>query len=79
MATKKSTPVDFEKSLEELEKLVEQMEKGELTLEESLRYFERGIELIRICQSALQLAEQKVQLLIEKNGRLEIVPFDSQG
>jgi exodeoxyribonuclease VII small subunit len=79
MASKKSTPVDFEKSLEELERLVEQMEKGELTLEESLRYFERGIELTRVCQSALQLAEQKVQMLIEKDGRLEIVPFDSQG
>jgi exodeoxyribonuclease VII small subunit len=79
MATKKSTLVDFEKSLEELERLVEQMEKGELTLEESLRYFERGVELTRICQSALQLAEQKVQMLIEKNGRLEIVPFDNQG
>ena len=79
MAVKKLTPINFEKSLEELERLVEQMEKGQLTLEDSLRHFERGIELARACQSALQLAEQKVEKLIEKNGQHEIVPFDNQG
>lgn len=79
MAVKKLTAINFESSLEELERLVEQMEKGELTLEDSLKHFERGIELTRACQSALQLAEQRVEKLIEKNGQLEIVPFDSQG
>jgi exodeoxyribonuclease VII small subunit len=77
MATKKSVQIDFEKSLAELEKLVEEMEKGDLTLEDSLRHFERGMALTRACQAALQLAEQRVEKLIEKNGKLEIVPFDS--
>ncbi len=78
MAVKKSTPINFEKLLEELEKLVEQMEKGELSLEDSLRCFERGIELTRTCQAALRMAEQKVEKLIEKNGQIESVPFDEQ-
>ncbi len=76
MAAKKPTLIDFEKSLAELEGLVEQMEAGELSLEDSLKRFERGIELTRACQAALRLAEQKVDKLITKNGHLEIVPFD---
>lgn len=79
MVAKKSTPINFEQSLAELEGLVELMEKGELTLEESLRHFERGIELTRTCQAALQIAEQKVEKLIEKNGIVEIIPFEDQG
>ncbi len=70
------TPLDFEAALQELEKLVEQMEKGELTLEESLQDFERGIELTRKCQKALQQAEQRVQLLSGKNGDAELIPFE---
>lgn len=78
MAVKKSTPINFEKSLEELEKLVERMEKGELSLEDSLQCFESGIELARTCQAALRMAEQKVEKLIERNGQTESVPFDEQ-
>ncbi|HHL45849.1 MAG TPA: exodeoxyribonuclease VII small subunit [Gammaproteobacteria bacterium] len=70
------TPLDFEAALQELEKLVEQMEKGELTLEESLQDFEHGIELTRKCQKALQQAEQRVQLLSGKNGDAELIPFE---
>jgi len=72
--TKKT--VDSETALQELEKLVERMEKGELTLEESLQDFERGIELTRKCQQALQEAEQRVQLLAGKDGDAELVPFE---
>lgn len=79
MAAKKSASIDFEKTLQELEELVEQMERGELTLEESLKRFERGIELARTCQSALQVAEQRVEQVIEKNAQVKIVPFDTQG
>jgi exodeoxyribonuclease VII small subunit len=79
MATKKSTAIDFEKALAELEGLVEQLEKGDLTLEESLQRFERGIELAHACQSALQRAEQKVEKLIESNAQVDIIPFDTQG
>ena len=78
MTARKPIPVNFEKSLQELESLVEQLEKGELTLEDSLKHFEHGIELTRSCQAALRLAEQKVEQLLEKNGRIEIVPFDTQ-
>ncbi len=62
--SKKTTPpVDFEKALQELEALVERMEKGELSLEESLMEFERGVTLTRACQQALKEAEQKVRIL----------------
>jgi len=69
--TKKS--VDFELALDQLEELVEEMEQGDLTLEESLKAFEQGIKLTRECQGALALAEQKVQMLIEENGELKNV------
>ncbi len=73
MAAKKSYP--FETSLAKLESLVEQMESGDLALEESLKIFEEGIKLTRECQQALVDAEQKVNLLIEKNGAIETEPF----
>lgn len=60
---KKRTP-NLEKSLEELEKLVLQLEHGETSLEESLKLFEKGVTLTRQCQQALQEAEQKVDMLI---------------
>ena len=62
--------VNLEKALTELEKLVEEMEQGNLSLEESLKRFEKGIALTSDCQQALQKAELKVQELIEKNGKL---------
>lgn len=74
---KKQPPLDFEHTLGELEALVERMEKGELTLEASLSDFERGIELIRHCQKSLAAAEQKVQILMEKNGAVQAEPFES--
>ena len=64
MARKKAAP-DFEQSLTELQTLVERLESGELSLEDSLAAFEQGIRLTRDCQSALGQAEQKVQLLLE--------------
>lgn len=75
MAKKKSTN-SFEESLTELQTLVERMESGKLTLEESLADFEKGIGLTRECQSALTDAEQKVQMLLEKNDKVETIPFD---
>jgi exodeoxyribonuclease VII small subunit len=64
--------------MEELEKLVEQMERGDISLEESLKSFERGIRLPRTCQQALQDAEQKVQILLEKNGQQTLEPFTDE-
>ena len=69
MATKK--PYPFEASLAKLEKLVEQMESGDLSLEDSLKTFEEGIKLTRDCQKALKDAEQKVKMLIEKSDGVE--------
>lgn len=74
MASKK-TP-NFEQSLEQLEMLVEKLESGDLSLEESLQTFEQGIKLTRSCQSALQDAEQKVSILLQQeDGKLVSEPF----
>lgn len=64
----------FEASLAQLEKLVAQLETGDLSLEESLKTFEDGIRLTRECQQALRDAEQKVQLLMEKGGAVAFDP-----
>ena len=66
MARKKTTPKDFAGALEELDTLVEDMEGGELTLEQSLTHFEKGINLIKHCQTVLTEAEQKVIKLSKK-------------
>lgn len=68
---------EFEKSLAELEALVERMEGGELTLEESLAQFERGIRLSRNCQKALREAELKVETLLKKDGDVQVIAFDA--
>ncbi len=62
---KPATP-DFEAALAELEQIVQRLEQGDLSLEESLRQFERGVELTRGCQKALRQAEQKIQILSRK-------------
>jgi len=67
----------FEKSLAELDEIVEKMEAGDLSLEESLSAFEKGIKLTKECQKALTSAEQKVNKLIEKENKLESIPFES--
>lgn len=68
MATKKTPPFHFETAIAELNQLVEKLERGGLPLEESLQDFEKGIALTRQCQKALREAEQKVQILLERNG-----------
>ncbi len=68
-AMTKKTP-HFEKALTELETLVDEMEQGSLSLEESLKRFEKGIALSTECQQALQNAELKIKELVEKNGKL---------
>lgn len=69
---------DFEKSLDELEKLVRDLEQGELSLEQSLAAFERGVKLTRDCQSALKTAEQRVEQLVQNSdGSLETRPFSA--
>ena len=77
MSRRQKKTADFETALAELEALVEKMEQGELSLDESLKQFERGVQLTRSCQQALQEAEQKVQVLIEKGGQETLEPFAS--
>ena len=67
--------ISFEQSLEELESLVEKLEKGQLTLDESLGLFERGMKLARICNQKLSKAERKIEILIEENGNLKTETF----
>ena len=71
MSAKKQADFDFEGALEQLEELVASMEDGELSLEDSLKAFEKGIKLTRECQSALKNAEQKVQVLLGESGETE--------
>jgi len=70
--------LSFEAALEELERLVEQMETGELSLEESLRAFERGVVLTRDCQQALKDAELRVQALTQTNGEMKLIDVDPE-
>lgn len=70
------TAPSFEQALSELESLVETLEQGDLTLEDSLKSFERGVALTRTCQLALKEAEQKVQILTDQRIDAEPEPFD---
>ena len=74
----KANKIDFEASLARLEQLVDQMEDGDLTLEESLKAFEAGVKLTRECQQALQSAEQKVEVLMRQNDELIAEPLDEE-
>ena len=68
---------DFEKSLEELESLVEQLESGDLSLDQSLKQFKRGVELTRHCQGVLDQAQQTVQKLMDTDDESSAVPFST--
>ena len=73
-----TSPVaDFEQSMQALEDLVARMETGEMTLEESLAAYERGVGLYRRCQGALEQAELRVRLLSDPARPDEARPFDS--
>ncbi|MCU7917541.1 MAG: exodeoxyribonuclease VII small subunit [Candidatus Thiodiazotropha sp. (ex Dulcina madagascariensis)] len=71
---KQKTPA-FEEALRELETLVESLEQGDQSLEESLKAFERGVTLTRVCQEALQAAEQKVRILNGDAQTSDLEPF----
>ncbi|WP_290649598.1 exodeoxyribonuclease VII small subunit [Aquisalimonas sp.] len=78
MAEHNAETIDFEQALKELEGLVERMETGELSLEDSLKAFERGIELTRHCQTALKTAEQKVEILTREGNEDRVEPFEPE-
>jgi exodeoxyribonuclease VII small subunit len=69
-------PKNFETSLEELERIVRELEQGELTLEKSLELFEQGVKLSRECQDRLTQAERRIEILMRDNqGRAAVRPF----
>ena len=68
----------FEASLEELEKIVQQMEAGELPLEKSLELFERGVGLSETCRKQLDAAETRIEILLKKGKKLEPAPMPPQ-
>ena len=75
MAEKKS--VDFEQSLGRLEELVDQMESGDLSLEEMIKHFEEGSKLVGVCTKKLNEVEQKIEKLVKKDSELKAVPFEA--
>ena len=68
----------FEECLQRLEKIVHELEKGEVPLEKSLTLFEEGMNLSSACRKELEQAEGKVEILLKKNGKLQAEPFESQ-
>ena len=68
--------INLEKSLADLEELVEELESGDLPLETAMKKFEEGIKLTRGCQAALKDAEQKVQILLKSAGADELTDFE---
>lgn len=66
----------FEECLERLEKIVQELEKGEVPLEKSLTLFEEGMQLSASCRKQLEDAEGKVEILLKQNGKLQTMPFE---
>lgn len=69
------TPKSFEKGIEELEAIVQELERGELTLEDSILLFEKGMTLSNACREQLAEAETRVEVLLRKGGRMVAEPF----
>lgn len=74
----KSKTIDFEKHLEELESLVSKLESGELSLDDALAAYEKGVALTRECQSALDAAQARIQVVTEKNGEISSEPLEPE-
>ena len=73
MAKRESTQQNFEGALEQLEEVVEQLESGDLALDDSLAAFEKGVGLVKFCNQKLSEVEKKVELLLkDKDGRLQL-------
>ena len=67
--------VDFEKALARLEAIVEEMESGDLALEQMIKHFEEGSKLVTLCSGKLNEVEQKIEKLVKKGGALIAEPF----
>ena len=69
-------PESFEAALDRLEKIVKELENGDLPLEKSLELFEKGMELSEGCRKQLTAAETRVEILLKKQGKVEAAPFE---
>lgn len=69
---------NFEKSMEKLEEIVTELEKGNLNLDESVKKFEEGMKIAKQCNTILENAEKKITILLEKNGELKEENFDAE-
>ncbi|MFN0119952.1 MAG: exodeoxyribonuclease VII small subunit [Blastocatellia bacterium] len=76
MARTKANAQGFEESLAALERVVAQLEAGDLPLDSALEIFEDGVGLARRCQSQLAEAERKVEMLLREHGEVKVIPFD---
>jgi exodeoxyribonuclease VII small subunit len=68
--------ISFEESVKRLNEIVETLERGDIPLEESIRYFEEGMELVKRCKSLLAAAEEKVEMLMKSGDGFEREPFE---
>ncbi len=76
---KKPENLSFEESLNELERIVAELERGEVSLDDALKQFERGIGLVRSSQAKLEQAQQKVAILLAQDPQAPLSPFDVEG
>lgn len=70
--------INFEKALEKLEIIVEELEKGELTLDEALERYQKGVKLSRFCSKKLEEVESKIEMIVEEGDKIKKVPFDER-
>lgn len=75
---RKPTELDFESTLSQLETIVSRLENGDLPLEEALKEFENGIKLAKIGQERLQQAEQRIQILLQKNENAPLEDYQAE-
>lgn len=68
--------INFEEAMQELEKIAEELEKGDLSLDKSVSKFEEGMKLSKKCSDLLDTAEKKITMLINDNGEIKEEPFD---
>jgi exodeoxyribonuclease VII small subunit len=78
MTEEQSSSPNFEASLDELERIVKELERGDLPLEQSLALFEKGVALSAACKQELELAETRVEMLTRRGAQVVAVPFDAE-
>lgn len=76
MAKREDKPMSFEEAMGQLEKIVEQIASGKIGLEETMDRYEHGMELVKKCRSILERAEQRIQVLSEADGKMQVTALE---